>query len=98
MIDMVDIKVIETSAARPEKTVETANLPEQFALRVTDPFGGKGGTDRSVHAVAAHQNDIANLAVLNALMKLLERPAVAGHQADTAFLILRAGLFPELEH
>ena len=41
---------------------------------------------------------IADFAVLDALMQLLERPAVAGHQSNSDFQVLGLGLLVELQH
>src|SRR5207302_211473 len=85
------------AAARPNKAVEMANLPEQLA-RLAGPARGKGRADRTVHAIAAQQNEIANFTILNSLVQLLHRPAVPGHQADPHFQILRSSFFRQLKH
>src|SRR5438309_199210 len=74
MVDMVDVKVAETPAARPKETVEALNLPEQFSW-FARPFSRECRSHRSMHPVAAQQNEIADFAVLNALIQFLERPA-----------------------
>src|SRR5438046_518675 len=97
VINMMDVEVAETAAAGPEKTMEALNLPEQFRWRPR-PLGGERGTERSVHAIPAHQHDVTNLAVLNAFVQFLHRPAVTGHQADPHLQVLRRRLLGELEH
>jgi hypothetical protein len=52
--------------------METADLPEELAW-ITRPLLGKGGRKRTGHAIASHQNNVADFAVLNTRMKFLER-------------------------
>jgi len=51
-----------------------------------------------VHAISAHEEDIANLAVLHALVEFLQVPRVTRHQAHTDLEILRGGFLGQLEH
>ncbi|MDT8300194.1 MAG: hypothetical protein RQ760_01840 [Sedimentisphaerales bacterium] len=51
-----------------------------------------------MHPVAALQNDIADFAVVDALGKLLECPAVTGHQSHAHFEVLCRCLLGKLEH
>src|SRR5207244_3306160 len=88
MVNMVDVKVAEAPTARPQEAVETLNLPEQLT-RVARPLFRVRRSHRPMHPVAAQKNEIADLAVLDALMQFLKRPAVAGHQAHTHFKVLR---------
>ena len=97
MINMVDVKVAETPAARPQEAVEALNLPEQFR-RFARPFFRERRSHRSMHPVAAQQNEIADFAVLDALIQFLERAAVPGHQSHPCFQVLRRRLVGELEH
>ena len=78
MVDVMNIEITESAAAGPEKAVETGNLPQQF-FRFTGPWLGECRPDNALHPVAAHEVDVADLAVLDALVKLLHRMAVAGH-------------------
>ena len=95
VVDVVDVEVAEAAAAGPEEAVEALDLPEQFA-GLAGPLGGEGRAERPVHAVAAHQDDVADLAVLNALVQFLQRPAVAGHQAHADLQVLARGLLASL--
>ena len=97
MIDVVDVKVAVAPAAGPEEAVEVLNLPEQFT-RFARPFFRERRSDRSVHSIAAQQYEVADFAVLDALMQFLERPAVAGHQSHAYFQVLRCRLLGEREH
>ncbi len=71
MIDDVDVEVVETTAAGPDEAVETLNLPQQFA-RLAGPFLRERRPDRSGHPVGAHGDDVADFAVLDALVQLLQ--------------------------
>src|SRR6266853_6388015 len=97
MINMVNVKVAEAPAARPEEAVEALNLPEQFS-RFARPFFRKRRSHRSMHPVASQQNEIADFAVLDALMQFLECPTVTGHQSHSYFQVLRRRLLGKLEH
>ena len=97
MINVVDVKVAKTPAAGPNKTVEVLNLPEQFTW-FAGPFFRKRRSHRPMHPVAAQQNEIADFAILDALMQFLERPAVARHQSHAHFQVFRRRLLGELEH
>ena len=70
MVDDVDVEVAEAAAAGPEEAVEAPNL--------VGHFGDVGRlrrrlhrSDRAVHAVAAHQNEVADFAVVDALGQFL---------------------------
>src|SRR5687767_8334048 len=81
MVDVVDVEVAVATAAGPKEAVEAADLPHEFAA-FTIPFGGEGGTDRAVHAVTAHEHDIAEGAILDEFVELLKVAAVTGHETD----------------
>ena len=78
MIDMVNVEVAVAAAAGPYKTVKSLDLPQQLA-RLAGPFGGKGRSQQALHAVAAHQDNIANFSILNPLMELLQIACVTRH-------------------
>src|SRR5436190_13869618 len=52
VIDMMNVKVIETAAAGPEETMEVPNLPKQLT-GIAGPLGRECGSDRPVHSVTA---------------------------------------------
>src|SRR5262249_33301000 len=71
MIDVVNVKIVEASAARPDEAVEPPDLIVEFA-----DIRGLGRRSecrrRSVHAIAAHEDNLADRAVANALAQFLE--------------------------
>ena len=93
----MNVEIAEASAARPDEAVETGDLPEQFA-RLTGPAFRESRRDRPMHPVAAHEHDVADFAVLHALVQFLEMPRVAGHEADANLQILRLRLIGEFKH
>src|SRR4051794_10390522 len=98
MINVMDIKIAVTTTARPEKTVETADLPEQFARCARPFFRELRRQWPGCHAVTAHENDVADFAVLNSFVNFLERFAVPRHQTDADFQSLRHRLFAKRQH
>ena len=97
MVDNVNVEVAEVASAGPDEAVEALHLIHQ----VTDArrLGRRGEeSDWSVHAVAALQNNLTDLAVLETFLELLQRPAVAGHQSHADFEVLLVGFLGELEH
>ncbi len=55
-------------------------------------------TEGAVHAVAAHQDDVADFAAVNSVGQLLHRPAVTRHESHPDFQPLGLGGLAELEH
>ena len=91
MIDDVDIEVVEAAAAGPDEAVEALHLVEQ----VGDPGGlGKRGEVSAgpVHPVTPLEDDLADLAVMDALGQFLERPAVTRHQSHPDLEVLGGGV------
>ena len=85
-INVVDVKVAEETAAGPDEAVKARNLPEQFGRAAARPFFRETGRQRPGHAVAAQQNDVADLAVLEALGQFLEAPGCDGDIKPTPTL------------
>src|ERR1039458_3155694 len=81
MVNVMDVKIVETPAAGPDETVEVLNLPEQFA-GLARPLRRIRRPARSMHPVAAQQNEIPDLTILNAMRQFLHRPVVTRHQSD----------------
>jgi hypothetical protein len=51
-----------------------------------------------VHSVAAHEQDFAEFAILNALVEFLERALVAGHEAYANLQVRPGGILGEEQH
>src|SRR4051794_20934458 len=97
MVHMVDVEVAEAAAARPEEAVEAPNLV--FEIAHAGRLGqGLGVACRTVHAVSAHQNNLAKLPVLYSVVQFLKVRRVAGHKADADFQSCRRSLVSELDH
>src|ERR1700683_2561577 len=80
LIDQVDIEVIEAAAASPDETVEALHLVKEVGD--TGRFRKRAEiTAGPMHPVAALQNDLANLAIVDAVGQLLHRAVVTGHQS-----------------
>ena len=79
------------------KLWKSLNLPQQFA-RIAGPFLRERRPDRPGHAVGPHRDDVADFAVLDALVQFLQCPAVTGHQAHAHLEVLGHRLLAELEH
>src|SRR5947208_2244378 len=97
MVDVMNVEVVETAATGPKKTVEAPNLPKQFS-RMARPLVRKRRRDRLMHAVTVQQNDIANLAILDAVLEFLHRATVARHQANADFEIPGRRFLGKVEH
>ena len=97
MIDVVNVEIAVTTTAQPDEAVEALDLIHQIGERAGVGFG-EGGGERAGHAVTAHEDDVADLAVADALVELLHRAAVARHQADADFEVFRGGLRGEIDH
>src|ERR1035441_6771383 len=69
MVNMVDVKIVETSAAGPDETVKALDLPEQFT-GAARPLRGIRRAAGAVHPVAAQQNEVADFAIVDALRQL----------------------------
>src|SRR6478672_1393567 len=80
MIDVMDVKIAVAAAASPKETMKLTNLPKQLA-RVARPFCRESVSHRPVHAITAHQDEISDLAVLDAFMQFLQRAAMTRHQS-----------------
>ena len=97
MVDDVNVKVAEASAAGPDKAVKSLYLIKKvadtgrFGQRAEEPYW-------SGHPVASLQNYIADFAVLDAFSQLFESPAVTGHQPYANLEVLGLGLFGKLKH
>ena len=97
MVDVVDVEVAEAAAARPQEAVKAGDLPEQLAGRA-GPFLRERAGERTRHAVAPQQVQVADLAVLNALLQFLQGPAVTGHQPHADLQVLGRRLLGQREH
>ena len=94
MIDDVDIKVVEAAAAGPDEAVEALHLVEQVAD--AGRFGKRGEISAGpMHPVTPLENDLADLAVMDALGQFLERPAVTRHQSHADLEVLGGGVLRE---
>ncbi len=97
LVDVVDVEVAEQAPAGPEEAVELLHLVHQLAdLAVVGPREAVG--DRAVHAVAAHGDDVADLAELDALEEFAARVAVAAHQPHAYLEVLVDRLIRQREH
>ena len=96
VVDDVDVEVAEGAAAGPDEGVELTKLKLHFAHFRRLPF--VVAHDRTVHAVAAHQHDVADLAVVDALGHLLEPAGVMGIQSHAHLELLLFRLLGELQH
>ena len=76
--------------------MEPFNLVHQFArfARFARPFVGKGGPDRAMHAVATHDDHIADFAIFDAFVKFLRRAAMPGSADILSPLLWRRTLCP----
>ena len=97
LVDLVNVEVAEESAAGPEEAVESLDLEHDFALPFRFLFG-KGGGYRAVHAVGAHVDDVADLAILDAVEKFLTAAAVPHHETDAALEVLGVCFLREFQH
>ena len=61
--------------------METLDLPEQLAAAL-GLLDRESGGHRAVHAVAAHTDDVASLAVADAVEEFATDAAMAAHEAD----------------
>ena len=92
----MDEEVAEDAAARPEEGVELAKLV--LDLVHAGRLDAVETDDRAVHPIAAHRDDVADLAVLNAFGQFLERAAVTRHQADADLQVLGRRVLGDLDH
>src|ERR1017187_1703767 len=97
MVNVVDIKIVETPAAGPDETMKALDLPEQFA-GAARPLRRIRRAARSVHPVAAQQNEVADFAIVDALRQFLHPPIVARHQAHADLEVLGARFCRKLQH
>ncbi len=110
LVDVVDVEVREHPARRPQEAVEASQLVHHLGHRlrgVADHLRrdaaldlplGEGRPAGAVHAVGAHRDDVADLAVLDAAQQFVARVAVPAHQADADLEVLLDRLGAELEH
>src|SRR4029079_7597187 len=75
VVDDVNVEIAVVPAAGPEETVEPLDLVHKFGHVMRSRQGLKEA-DRSLHAVAALEDDLPKLAVVHPLGELLHRPAV----------------------
>jgi len=80
--------------------VEAADLVHDFGKVFTSTIQGarKASAAPVLHAIAAQEEEVADFAVLDALVELLHVVAVARHEANADFEVLLHGLFGEGEH
>src|SRR5436190_11426718 len=97
MVNVMDVEVIEASSAGPKETVEIPNLPKQLVW-LARPLGCERRARRPMHPVTAHENNIAEFAILNALVQFLQPPLMARHQSDADFEVLRLCVFGQFQH
>jgi hypothetical protein len=97
LVDVVDVVVVEGAARGPQEAVEALDLPEQLAptLGLLDR---EPGCHRAVHAIAAHTNDVAGLAVADAVEEFATDAAMAAHQANADLDPLLQRLLVQVEH
>ena len=96
MVDEVDVEVAEASAARPEEAVKSADLVLQIGDIRRLGWGCKCA-HRASHPIAAHKNDVADLAIFDPVVKLLQRPRVARHEPNTNLQVFRRSFLAELQ-
>ena len=77
-----------------------ADLIHEFGQSFTPAIKGarKASATAALHAITAKEEEVADFAVLDALVKLLQVAAMAGHEAHADFEILFHGLLGEGEH
>src|SRR5690606_8203494 len=97
LVDVVNVEVAIRAAAGPQKAVETLYLVHQLA-DVVGLRSGREGRHWTVHAIGAQGDEVAHLAVLDALAKLAARDAVTAHQADANLQILLLSFFVQRQH
>src|SRR5262249_55167416 len=97
LVNVVDVEVAVAAAAGPEEAVEAADLVEQLADAVR--LGpGERRADRAVLSVGLQQQDVAELAGLDAVEQLLAGDAVPAHEADADLQLALLRLLGQLEH
>ena len=95
VVDDVDEEVAVAPAAGPEEAME----PPDLVFHVGDVGRLRRrlhGAQGAVHVVPRHENDVADLAVLDPRGQLLQGAAVPG-MIDAYLEVLRGGLFGELD-
>src|SRR4029079_14167345 len=96
-VDLMNVEVVEQSAAGPQETVKSLNLPGKLIAVFRLP-SGKAGAHWAVHAVSPHRAQIADLSIADSLVQLLASAAVADHEADGNLQILFIRLLCQIEH
>jgi len=88
------------AAAEPKEGVEAADLVHDLGKIFTSTIHAarKASAAAILHAVAAQEEEVADFAVLDALVELLHVAAMARHEAHADFEVLFHGLFGEGEH
>jgi len=79
--------------------MEAADLVHDFGKIFTSTIKGarKASAAATLHAVAAEEEEVADFAILDALVELLHVAAMARHEANADFEVLFHGLFGEGE-
>src|SRR3954452_9747269 len=96
----MDIEVIVGAATEPEEGVEAADLVPDFGKIFAPAIKGarKATAAATLHAIATKEEEVADFAVLNALVELLHVAAMARHEADADFEVLLHGFFGQSKH
>src|SRR4051794_10740175 len=96
-VDVVDEEVAIAAAAGPQETVELPDLVEQLA-DVAGLGRHERRADRARLAIGPQRDEIANLASLDPVEKLLARLAVTAHQADADLEVFLDRLLTQGQH
>ena len=96
MVDDVDVEIAVDAAAGPEEAVEAANL--ELHLAHCRPASARIADAGTVHAIAAHEDDVADLAAVDPLGHLLKAAGVMGIQAHAHLEPLLFRLLGQLQH
>jgi hypothetical protein len=80
--------------------VEAADLVHDFGKLFAAAIKGarKATATAALHAIATKEEEVADFAVLNALVELLHVAAMARHETDADFEVLLHGFFGQGEH
>ena len=97
-VDVVDQEVADSAAAGPKKSMESAQLVEQFALHVLGLFGRSSRAGWTGHPVGSEHEQIADLTVANPIEQLSAHDAVSAHEANADFQIPFDRELAQLEH
>jgi hypothetical protein len=90
------LKSLKPPPEAQRKLWEVFDLPEQLVrVRFRVTARREHAADDALHAIGAHEHEIADLAVLDAVEKLAADAAVAAHETDADLEILLFRLFIE---